>query len=133
MITIAIELVTSDVAPSERATLSPDLARRLLSFVQSSGHSESLIARAIRALAEAPATGAIRDALLALTSKKTWLMRRLVLTETKPTMLAALEVLAVRYATDPQSRAVLNVGAQDRDPRVRRAARGESTRAQSAA
>ncbi|MBP6772109.1 MAG: hypothetical protein KA154_03860, partial [Gemmatimonadaceae bacterium] len=133
VIGIAIELITSDVAPNERASLSADLGRRLLSFVQSSGRSEALVARAVRALGEVPATPTIRDALLALTSKKTWLMRRLVLTDTKPTMLAALEVLALRYGTDAQSRAVLDVGSRDRDPRVRRAALGESSRTPSAA
>ncbi len=123
VVSTAIELLASDLPPAQRPVLSAELGRRLLRFVEAGAHPESLQVRAVRALADVTPGTSIRDVLLGLVSRRTWLVRRLALNEPKPIMLAALEVLAARYASDPASGVVLDLAVADSDPRVRAAAR----------
>ena len=128
VVSTAIELLESDLPPAQRPVLSAELGRRLLRFVEAGAHPESLQVRAVRALADVTPGTSIRDVLLGLVSRRTWLVRRLALNEPKPIMLAALEVLGARYASDPASGVVLDLALADRDPRVSAAARDPKSR-----
>ncbi len=128
VINVALEFLTAEGDEAERISVSPDLARRLLQFVQGDAHGEASTVRAVRALAMAPASIPTRDILLGMTSRRTWLMRKLALTDARPTMLAALEVLSTRYSADPQSRAVLELASRSSDVPVRDAAARSSRR-----
>jgi len=118
----ALELLATESSGSNRRPASSEVGRRLLRFVETDAHTEALQARAVRALAHVAPAASIRDALLGLVSRRTWLAKRLALSEPKPVMLAALEVLALRYASDPQSGQVLDLALRDDDTRIRSAA-----------
>ncbi len=128
VVSVALELLTAESEEPERAIMSPDLARRLLHFVQTNTHGETSTVRALRALASAPASIPVRDMLLGLTSRRTWLMRKLALEDARPTMLAALEVLAARYSADSQSQAILALAGRSSDARLREAVARSSRR-----
>jgi len=133
VVSVALELLTAEGEDAERANLSPDLARRLLHFVQTGAHGEGSTVRAMRALAGAPASIPVRDMLLGMTSRRTWLMRKLALEDAGPTMLAALEVLATRYSADPRTQSVLALASRSPDARVRDTAARISRRARGSA
>lgn len=128
VISAALELLATDGAGPEKLSAASDLGRRLLRFVDSDTHTEALQTRAVRALVHVAPAASIRDVLLSLVSRRTWLAKRLALSDAKPLMLAALDVLAQRYASDPQSGQVLDLALRDSDARVRAAAQPQGSR-----
>jgi hypothetical protein len=105
-----------------RGTLSFELTQRLVGFVESPGRDPELVARALRALADAVPGPRVRDLLLARCTRKTLILRRTVLTDPSPVSLAAIEVLAHRFARDARVAPVLALAARSADHRVRGAA-----------
>jgi len=118
VVTLAIDALSSPTAaPSAvgSARLERELANRLMRLVDAKAHDPDLLARAIRLLT-LTSNPMVRDWLLAQVSKSSRFWRRLLLADTRPTVLAALHVLAVRYATDPRVVPVLAL-TRKRDPR----------------
>lgn len=119
VVRVVIDLLGSDEVRERRATLASDLVQRLLRFIGSGDRDEELRARAVRALTDAAPSILVRDPLLAISSRRTLVFRRLVLAEARPVVLAALEVLAARYAADAKVAAVLSLAVRHPDARVR--------------
>nr|MCU0636347.1 hypothetical protein [Gemmatimonadaceae bacterium] len=132
VVRVALESL-ANVEGATRRALSPELVQRLLRFVEAAVHADDLIARAVRALGDAAPSLAIRDLLLGLTTKRTLVLRRLALLEPRPAMLAALEVLALRYRRDVRGASVLALAERAADGRIREAVQGLPVRTLAAA
>ena len=128
VVRVAIEMLMSDDEAAPRHAMSLTLAQHLLQFVAAGTQDDELLGRAVRALADAPVTAAVRDPLLALASRRTMLFRRLVLLDAKPVVVAALEVLAERYASDPKVTPLLTLAASHQDSRIRGAVTRSASR-----
>jgi hypothetical protein len=120
VVALAIDAIVSDASPTgAKATLlSRDIAAKLMRLVDAQAHEPELHARAIRALAYT-SNPLVRDWLLPKVRRTSRILRRPVLADAHPTVLAALHVLASRYATDPRVAPMLALArARDaRDPR----------------
>ncbi len=120
VVALAIDALVSDAASTgaRPALLSRDMTTRLIRLVDAQEHEPELHARAIRALLHT-SNPVVRDWLLTQVRRTSRILRRSVLADTQPTVLAALHVLASRYATDPRVAPVLALArARDaRDPR----------------
>jgi hypothetical protein len=124
---LALEALTNDESESRRPSLSPDLAQRLCAFIETGAREEALRVRAVRALGDAPASLRVRDLLLSLTTKRSRMLRRVALADESPLMIAALESLARRFATEPKCAPVVELAASHGDARIREAiARGRA-------
>lgn len=121
VISVAIELLSADDGTSRRSPLSPDLARRLLKLLEATGDEEQQC-RIVRALVDAPPAATVRDQLIELTTRKTLVLRRVVLADVSSVMLAAVEVLARRYAGDAKAAVILDLAKTHDDTRLRDAA-----------
>lgn len=97
----------------------PELAKRLLRFLDAGHRDDDLRTRAIRALAGAKAVGPVRDRLLALITKRSRVFKRVALHDPAPIVLAAIEVLALRYASDPAVIPMLDLAVKHEDRRMR--------------
>jgi hypothetical protein len=126
VISVAIELLAADDGASRRSLLSPDLVRRLLRVLETTTDEEQQC-RIVRALADAPPAGNIRDQLVGFTTRKTLVLRRVVLADVSYVMLAAVEVLARRYANDPKAAVILDLAKAHDDTRLRDAANASTT------
>jgi hypothetical protein len=111
---------TPDQARSLRAETAV-LAERLGRLVDEQRGDPDMLARAVRAMGidGAPRT---RDWLLAHVSRRTRLLRRLRLAESRPTVIAALQLLAERFATAPPVAPVLALARKEAPHDLRRAA-----------
>jgi hypothetical protein len=123
VIRVALEALSATDSPSSRSTLAPELVQRLVRFIEARVHDPELVARAVRALVGASATGAMRDRLLGMVSRKTLVLRRLALVEPSPVVIAALEVLSLRYAKDAKVGAVIRLAMRASDRQLRDAVR----------
>ncbi len=101
---IALAAETAD----ETASLPERLFTRVLELVDDERLPPEIRARAVWAL-DAWSGTATCSWLLAHTTRKHWLTRRLVLADGRPTVLAALGLLARRYARDPRASRVLTM------------------------
>jgi hypothetical protein len=126
VISVALELLSADDGLSRRAPLSPDLARRLLKLLETTADEEQQC-RIIRALGDAPPAAPVRDQLIELTTRKTLVLRRVVLADVSAAMLAAVEVLARRYAGDTKAVVILDLAKSHDDTRLREAASATRT------
>jgi uncharacterized membrane protein YgcG len=123
VIRVALEALSATDSPSSRSTLAPELVQRLVRFIEARVHDPELVARAVRALVGAAATGAMRDRLLGMVSRKTFVLRRLALVDPSPVVIAALEVLSLRYAKDAKVGAVIRLAMRASDRQLRDAVR----------
>lgn len=121
VISVALELLSADDGTSRRSSLSPDLTRRLLRLLETTG-DEDQQCRIIRALGDAPPAAPVRDQLIERTTRKTLVLRRVVLADVSAVMLAAVEVLARRYASDAKAIVILDLAKTHDDTRLREAA-----------
>ena len=119
IVRVALDALASP--DTERRMLTPELVQRLLMFVRAGTHHPDLLVRAVRTLHDAPPSNNVHAELLALTTRRTLVLRRLRLAEGRPVMLAALEVIAARYANNSTSRTVMALARRDRDASVRNA------------
>lgn len=99
-----------------RNVFSRDVAARLLHLAENEAHDAELQARAVRALAGAPGP-TVRDWLIAHVTRRTRLLRRVTLADARPTVIAALQVLAQGYANDPRVAPVLALAREHADAR----------------
>jgi hypothetical protein len=99
---------------------------RLLQLVEQADEGSDVRIRGIPLLVHLTLPGA-RDLLLSITRRRkgAFMFRRWVLAPRSAEMLAALRVLAVRWATDPEAKRVLALGASSGDPHVVAAAAGK--------
>ena len=132
VVRVAIELVGTEEGPERRGALAPELVQRLLRFIEAGEHAEDLRAGAVRALADAAPGIVVRDPLLSIATRRTLVLRRLVLVEARPLVLAALEVLATRYARDARTAPVLTLASRHHDPRIRNTVKDAALRASAA-
>jgi hypothetical protein len=103
----------------------PDpLVPTILKRIVTRDREPTLRARAIRALTDAR-TPLVRDALLELVTEGRSLLGRARIAEPEPPVLAALRVLAVSWAEDPEVAPVLGQALKSKDPDIRQAAEGE--------
>lgn len=128
VIRVALEALSATDSPLARTTLSSELVHRLLRFIDVGTHGDELIARAVRALASAAPSAAMRDRLMGMVSRRTLLLRRLALVESSPIVVAALEVLTARYARDSRVAAVIGLAQRSSDRSIRDAVRPPSAR-----
>lgn len=126
VIGVALELLSADDGTARRAPLSPDLARRLLKLLETTTDEEQQC-RIIRALGDAPPAAPVRDQLIELTTRKTLVLRRVVLADVSAAMLAAVEALARRYAGDAKAVVILDLAKTHEDTRLREAANTSRT------
>jgi hypothetical protein len=133
VIRVALEALSATDSPLARTTLASELVHRLLRFIDVGTHGDELIARAVRALASAAPSAAMRDRLLGMVSRRTLLLRRLALVDASPVVVAALEVLTVRYARDARVSAVIGLAQRSSDRSIRDAVRPPSARPLAAA
>ena len=118
-------LATGEGAPASRKpVLSSLIASRLMQVGDNRDHDPELRARAVRALAYCIGP-TVRDWLLAHVSRRTLVLRRTTLAEASPVVLAALGVLASRFAGDPRVTPLLAQARSAQD--ARRDAVEEST------
>ncbi len=110
------------------ASLAPELVQRLLEFIRSKAHHQDLLARAVRTLIDAPPSAPVRELLLALTTRRSLVMRRLQLADASPIVVPALEVLAQRYADDATSKHVIALARRSKDRSIREAVLGTMPR-----
>lgn len=101
---------------SHRGPLSREVATRLVRILDTASVDEEYRVRAVRALAGSPGPF-VRDWLLAHVSRRTRFLRRLALADGRPTVLAALQVLAHDYAHDSRVEPVLMLASGQRDAR----------------
>jgi len=116
---LALEAFGSLGEAAGAGSVPPELAKRLLRFLDAGHRDDELRARAIRALAGAKAVGPVRDRLLALITKRSRVFKRVALHDPTPTVLAAVEVLALRYAPDPTVAPMLDLAVKHEDRRMR--------------
>lgn len=120
VVALAIDALTSHAASmgARTALLSRDMTTRLMRLVDAQEHDAELHARAIRALVYT-SNPMVRDWLLTQVRRTSRILRRPALADAQPSVLAALHVLASRYATDPRVAPTLALArARDaRDPR----------------
>jgi hypothetical protein len=134
VVTLAVDALASAAAAasaSTSATMGRELSNRLMRLVDAKDFEPELLARAIRVLV-LTSHPMVRDWLLSHVARTSRILRRLTLADARPSVLSALHVLAVRYATDPRVAPVLALArARDaRDPRrlaVERARLGGTT------
>lgn len=100
---LALEAVADRTAP-----LSPELATRILLFIQRVEGSDALVTRAIQALGVQPLP-MVRDWLVGHVSRRSRILGRLRLQESRATLPAALELLARVYGDDPVVQPVLEL------------------------
>jgi hypothetical protein len=86
-------------------------AQRLALMVDEHRFEPELLARAVRAM-QIDGSAVTRDWLLGHVSRRTRFLRRQRLSDGKPTVLAALRVLTVRFAADPAVAAILTQATQ---------------------
>jgi hypothetical protein len=132
VIGVAIELLAADDGASRRSLLSPDLVRRLLRVLETTTDEEQQC-RIVRALSDASPAAAVRDQLVGFTTRKTLVLRRVVLADVSSVMLAAVDVLARRYANDPKVTVILDLAKAHDDARLREAAHASTTPPRTAA
>ena len=87
-----------------------------------------MFARAVRTLIDAPPSAPVRELLLALTTRRSLVMRRLQLADASPIVVPALEVLAQRYADDATSKHVIALARRSKDRSIREAVLGTMPR-----
>jgi hypothetical protein len=133
VIRVALEALSATDSPLARTTLAPELVHRLVRFIEVGTHDAELIARAVRALAGASPSAAMRDRLLAMVSRRTLVLRRLALADSSPIVVAALEVLSLRYARDARVAAVVSLAQRSSDRSLRDAVRPPGARPLAAA
>lgn len=102
-------------------------AGRLLQLLEKSEHGSDVHTRAIPVLSQV-ALPAARDWLLQQLLRKRGFFRRLDLTKKSPEMLAALRVLAIRWAKDPAAAAVFRLAAKSGDAQIVEAASAREER-----
>ena len=117
----AIEcLISQSLGPeslsSNSTTESNELFGRLKLIIADRNRSEETRSRAVMALATVRSV-AVRNWLIEHVTRKRFLTRRTMLAEGKPTVVAAIGVLASRYANDDSTRIVLKLAATCRDAR----------------
>ncbi|MCU0646793.1 MAG: hypothetical protein MUF00_02250 [Gemmatimonadaceae bacterium] len=127
VVRVALEAL-SNVETATRRALAPELVQRLLKFIDAGEHADELVARAVRSLLDAAPSAVVRDALLGLTTRRTLVLRRLALVEARAPMLAALEVLAMRYGRDARGAQVIDLASRAADRRVRDAVLASTAR-----
>ncbi len=108
--------LTVDGGSRGRNVFSRDVAARLLHLAESSAHDGEVQARAVRALAGAPGP-TVRDWLIAHVTRRTRVLRRVILADARPTVIAALQVLAHGYSSDPRVTPVLALAREQSDAR----------------
>lgn len=115
-------------SPAAGVMMTRDITLRLMRLVEAHVHDQSVLSRAVRAL-EHLDDPMIPEWLVAQVARRSRFLRRPMLAEATPTVLAALHVLACRHAGDPRAAAVIHL-AQRRDARdPRRAAVDAAARA----
>jgi hypothetical protein len=130
-----LRLALTNLGTSEGQTLSvvtPDVETRLLRLIDAAAHPEDLLARAVSALVDASPSMSVRDRLLGMATRRTLVLRRMVLADPQPLVLAALEVLAARYAKDPKVVEALTLASTHADSRIRDAVKGTNQRTRAA-
>ncbi len=132
VVRVAIEMLAMGGHAERRRALAPDLVQRLVRFIDAAAHGEELVARAVRALVDASPSPVVRDPLLALATRRTLVLRRLMLVDARPVVVAALEVLAARYAQDTKVTTVMALAARHQDARIRNAVKPAARRADAA-
>lgn len=115
----AIEATMSIVGerqPSGKRAISRDLAERLMRLVDANSQEPEVNAGAIRAL-HGTSGSKVRDWLLEHVLRRSLVLRRQKLADVSPVVIAALEVLARDYRTDPRVLPVLEMASAQRDER----------------
>ena len=131
-----LRLALTNLGPSEGQSLlsvvTPDVELRLLRLIDAAAHPEELLARAVGALVDASPSMGVRDRLLAIATRRTLVLRRMVLADPQPLVIAALEVLAARYAKDPRVVEALKLASGHADSRIRDAVKRTNHRTRAA-
>jgi len=112
--------------------VTPEVEARLLRLIDNAAHPEELLSRAVSALVDASPSMSVRDRLLAIATRRTLVLRRMVLADPQPLVIAALEVLAARYAKDSKVIEALKLAAAHTDSRVREAVKRTNQRTRAA-
>lgn len=112
----AAATIAAESDARNRSALSRDVAMRLLQLADDDTHDAELRARAIRALAGAPGP-TVRDWLLAHVTRRTRVLRRVAIADARPTVIAALQLLAQGYASDARVAPVLALALEHHDAR----------------
>jgi hypothetical protein len=108
--------MAAEGSPRGRGVFTRDVAARLLQIAEDDAHDAEIQARAVRALAGAPGP-TVRDWLIAHVTRRTRVLRRVTLADARPTVLAALQVLAQGYAGDTRVAPVLALALEHADAR----------------
>jgi hypothetical protein len=120
VVALAIDALVSDLTAGAggNTLLNRDLSTRLMRLADARAQEPELCARAIRALVHT-SNPMVRDWLIVLVRRTSRILRRTVLADAQPAVLAALQVLATRYATDPRVAPLIALarGRDARDPR----------------
>ncbi len=116
---MAIDLLTSDDGSDTGHRISPDIVRRLIRLIELPELDPDLRARGVRPLGDAAQSATIRDLLLSLVTRRTLVLRRVVLVDVGPVMLAALDVLAAGYFRDGKVEPVLKAAMEHDDATIR--------------
>jgi hypothetical protein len=115
VVVMALQELTD--SSGERGEVPPEVVDRIMALVDAGKQSDPVRARAIRALMFAR-SDRVRDWLIGIVSKRSVLMRRLVLAEPTQAAVSALHVLTRSYADDPKAEAVLALAARvGQDPK----------------
>ncbi|MEO7997740.1 MAG: hypothetical protein ABI852_09855 [Gemmatimonadaceae bacterium] len=123
----AIEwMIAMSTADANRSpVVPPEFGARVIALIENRQQPDEIRARAVWALdaLRGPQTA---HWLLTHVSKKRWLSRRPGLAESSPTVLAALGLLAKRYANEPRAAVVLSMARAAKDLRSHAATAPES-------
>jgi hypothetical protein len=129
---LALTNLGTNEGQSTLSVVTPDVETRLLRLIDAATHPEELLARAVTALIDASPSIGVRDRLLAIATRRTLVLRRMVLADPQPLVIAALEVLAARYAKDSKVIEALKIASAHADSRIRDAVKRTNQRTRAA-